>query len=225
LIQANPLCDIPETLGHDRVPVPPTARRGRSSANVARSQMKVHVVGLPSSGKTTLARGLSSRLGVPHHDLDAVAFVDQRWTWRPIADRDELVAQILASPGSVTEGSFGWVTPFFAAADRIVWLDPPLWVLIWRHVRRHGRLFQPRWLMARLRFQILCYIRPVGKGPAKNDPDLTRSDIEVALRPWADKVLRLRHPATVADVIEKLPSLPEEALWLHSRNARARSCS
>jgi hypothetical protein len=85
----------------------------------------------------------------------------------------------------------------------------PLWVLIWRHVRRHGRLFQPQWLIARLRFQILCYIRPIGRGPAKNDP---RSGIEVALRPWADKVLRLRHPATVADVIGKLPSLPEETL-------------
>jgi hypothetical protein len=175
--------------------------------------MKVHIVGLPSSGKTTLASGLSSHLGVLHHDLDALAFVDERWTLRPIADRDELVAQILASPGFVTEGHFvGWVTPLFAAADRIVWLDPALWVLIWRHVRRHGRLFQPQWLIARLRFQVLCYFRPVGKSPAKNDPDLTRSGIEVALRPWAGKVLRLRHPATVAEVIEKLGPLPEEGL-------------
>ena len=130
--------------------------------------MKVHIIGLPSAGKTTLARGLSPHLGVPHHDLDAVAFLDERWTLRPAADRDELVAQIAASPGFVTEGGFlRWVTPLFAAADRILWLDPPLWVLIWRHVRRHGRLFQPQWLIARLRFQVLCYVRPVGKGPAK----------------------------------------------------------
>lgn len=85
------------------------------------AMMKVHIIGLPSSGKTTLATGLSSRLGVPHHDLDAVAFVDERWTLRPIADRDQLVAQILASPGFVSEGGFvGWVTPLLAAADRIV---------------------------------------------------------------------------------------------------------
>jgi hypothetical protein len=166
--------------------------------------MRVHLIGLPSSGKTTLAKGLSSRLGVPHHDLDALVFVDERWTLRPIAERDDLVAQILASPASVKEGYFiGWVTPIFVAADRIVWLDPPLWVLMWRHVRRFG-LFRPWWLIARLRFQILCYIRPVGRGPAPNEPDLTRSGIEAALRPWADKVLRLGNPATAAEVIDKL---------------------
>jgi hypothetical protein len=144
-------------------------------------------------------------LRVPHHDLDALAYVDERWTLRPIADRDELVAKILASPGFVTEGHFvGWVAPFCAAADRIVWLDPPLRVLMWRHVRRHGRLLKPQWLIARLRFQVLCYIGAGGKSPAKNDPDLTRSGIEVMLRPWAEKVLRLRHPASVTEMIEKL---------------------
>jgi hypothetical protein len=75
---------------------------------------------------------------------------------------------------------------------------------MWRHVRRHGRLFKPRWLIARLRFQVLCYIRPVGRSPAENDPNLTRSGIEAMLRPWAPKVVRLRHPASVVEVIEKL---------------------
>jgi adenylate kinase family enzyme len=144
--------------------------------------MKVHIIGLPSSGKTTLARGLSSYLGVPHYDLDPVAYVDDRWTLRPTADREELVAKILASPGFVTEGHFvGWVTPLCAAVDLIVWLDPPLPVLIWRHVRRHGGLFQPRWLLARLRFQVICYIRPLGKGPANTrprfDPVWNRGDV------------------------------------------------
>ena len=172
--------------------------------------MRVHVIGLPSSGKTTLAKGLSSRLGVPHHDLDALAFVDDRWTLRPIAERDDLVARILAKPPSVTEGHFiGWVTPFFAAADRIVWLDPPLWVLVGRHIRRFG-LRRPRWLIARLRFQVLCYIRPMGKGPAPNEPQLPRSGIEAALQPWDDKVLRLGHPSTVAEVIQKLRPGSEE---------------
>ena len=171
--------------------------------------MKVHIIGLPSAGKTTLAAGLSTHLHVPPYALDAVAFVDERWTLRPVAERDVLVAQILASAGFVTEGGFvGWVTPLFAAADRIVWLDPPLRVLIWRHVRRHGRLFQPQWLIARVRFQVLCYTRAVGEGPAKDAPDQTRSGIEVALQPWADKVLRLRRPATVEEVIAELRRLP-----------------
>jgi hypothetical protein len=134
-----------------------------------------------------------------------VAYVDERWTPRPAAERDGLVAQILMSPGFVTEGHFvGWAKPICASADRIVWLDPPLWVLMWRHVRRHRRPFKPQWLIARLRFQVLCYLRSAGKSPAQNEPDLTRSGIEVMLRPWAEKVLRLRHPVSVAEVIEGL---------------------
>ncbi|CAN5659059.1 hypothetical protein BH18ACT15_BH18ACT15_12170 [soil metagenome] len=83
--------------------------------------MKIHIVGLPSSGKSRLASGLSAHLGVPHHDLDTLAYVDERWTPRPLADRDELLAQILASPGFVTEGHFvGWVTPFCARESRQV---------------------------------------------------------------------------------------------------------
>jgi adenylate kinase family enzyme len=53
--------------------------------------MRVHIVGLPSSGKTTLAKGLSTRLNVPHHDLDAVAFLDDAWSPRPDRERDRLV--------------------------------------------------------------------------------------------------------------------------------------
>jgi hypothetical protein len=112
-----------------------------------------------------------------------------------------------------SEGGFlGWTTPFFAAADEIVWLDPPLRVLIWRHVRRHGRLLKLRWLVARLRFQILSYLRPAGSGPAKDDRDQTRSGIEVALRPWAGKVVRIRGRVTLAELMEKLRPLPNEGL-------------
>jgi len=38
--------------------------------------MKVHIIGLPSAGKTTLADGLAAHLGAPVHHLDHVAFVD-----------------------------------------------------------------------------------------------------------------------------------------------------
>ena len=174
------------------------------------AMMKVHIIGLPSAGKTTLAAG------TVHTSPRTAVTPSTPWrSWTnggPCGQSRSVTCWLLrylASPGFVTEGGFvGWVTPLFAAADRIVWLDPPLRVLIWRHVRRHGRLFQPQWLIARVRFQVLCYTRAVGEGPAKDAPDQTRSGIEVALQPWADKVLRLRRPATVAEVIEELRLLP-----------------
>jgi adenylate kinase family enzyme len=55
--------------------------------------VRLHIIGIPSSGKTTLATGVANRLGVPHHDLDALAFVDDRRTLRPSADRDASTRQ------------------------------------------------------------------------------------------------------------------------------------
>lgn len=169
--------------------------------------MRLHIIGIPSSGKTTLGERMSRLLGVAHHDLDALAFVDERWTLRPAIERDAMVARILDEPGCVTEGGFlGWTEALFAAADHIVWLDPPLSILVWRHLRRHRR--HPWWLPSLVRFQVLMYLRPPGAGPAKDDPDQTRAGIERALRPWADKVLRVTRPVTAADVMDRLGLAP-----------------
>ena len=170
--------------------------------------MKVHIIGVPSAGKTTLATGLSTLLDVPLHALDSVAFVDDQWTPRPAPERDVLVGAILTEPSYVAEGGFlGWTEGLLAAADHIVWLDPPLRVLVWRHVRRFWR--HPWWVPALLRFQVQSYRRPLGAGPAKDDPDQTRAGIERDLRPWADKVLRCRRPITAAALIHHLMPEPQ----------------
>jgi hypothetical protein len=168
--------------------------------------MKIHILGLPSSGKTTLARELSLRLELPHHDLDAVAFVDERWTPRPPVERDRLVSDIVSKPSFVTEGFFiEWTTPLFSAADHIIWLDPSLLRLIFRHLLRHRSqlISRPFWLVARVRFQVLSYYRGVGSGPGA-DPTLTRSGIESALRPWGNKLLRVRRSVSVDQILEAL---------------------
>ena len=126
---------------------------------------------------------------------------------RSTPELDAMIARILEEPSFVTEGSFiGWTEPLFAAADHILWLDSPVRLLVWRHVRRHGR--HPWRLVDHLRFQIRMYLRPAGAGPAKFDLDLTRAGIETALRPWAFKVLRLRREVGAADVVKGLRLLP-----------------
>jgi adenylate kinase family enzyme len=34
--------------------------------------MKLHIIGIPGAGKTTLAEGISRLLSVAHHDLDTL---------------------------------------------------------------------------------------------------------------------------------------------------------
>jgi len=60
--------------------------------------MKVHIIGLPSAGKTTLADGLAAHLGAPVHHLDHVAFVDDQWTPRPLQEREAMVSTFTGEP-------------------------------------------------------------------------------------------------------------------------------
>lgn len=166
--------------------------------------MKVHIIGLASAGKTTLADALAAHLDAPHHDLDAVAFVDDRWTPRLLVEREAIVAGFCQESSFVTEGGFlGWTTPLLVQADHIIWLDPPLRLLVWRHLRRHG-LGNPWWTIERIRFQVLSYLRLRGSGPAKDDPNQTRSGMAEELRPWVHKVLRIRRAVNAEEVIAAL---------------------
>jgi hypothetical protein len=165
--------------------------------------VKVHIIGIPSAGKTTLARDISRLLDLPHHDLDPLAFVDARWTLRGVSERDAMLRRILEEQDFVTEGGFlGWTEPLFAAADHIIWLDPPLRTLVWRHVRRHR--WRPLLLPSLLRFQVLMYLSRPGRSPARFDANQTRGGIRTALRPWAHKVLRVRWPVTAQQTIDAL---------------------
>jgi hypothetical protein len=159
-----------------------------------------------SAGKTTLATELAQRLGVAAYHLDELAFVDDRWTLRAASERDEMLARILDQPGFVTEGGFlGWTDDLLAAADVVLWLDPPLRTLVWRHIRRFGR--HPLWLPGLLRFQIESYIRPEGAGPAKDDPNLTRVGQARALLPWRNMVFRVRRGVTADQVLGYLAAI------------------
>ena len=152
---------------------------------------KVHITGVPGSGKTTLSLRLADRLGVPAYDLDDVGYDGGGAAVNLITALDE-VGRIGALPGWVTEGSFvDWTAGLLAAADTIVWLDPPRRVVLWRIARRHvvatlhGGNKHPgvRKLLRFLRFVNARY-------------DQSRGEKALALRPYDGKV----HHVTTSDI-------------------------
>jgi adenylate kinase family enzyme len=102
------------------------------------SLSRVHVIGVPGSGKTTTAQLLGSRLGAPVYDLDFVYYErgtgHERATELVLADLEAIVAQ----PAWITEGSFvDRIDHVLASAELIVWLDVRRPIVVWRLLKRH----------------------------------------------------------------------------------------
>lgn len=89
---------------------------------------RIHVIGGPGSGKTTLAREIGTYLGVKTYELDQIAFTGQDYQERPFSDRVADLHQIAERPAWITEGFFvQWTDELLARANIIVWLDHVSW--------------------------------------------------------------------------------------------------
>lgn len=101
---------------------------------------RVAVVGSSCSGKTTLARNLSSLLGVPHIELDALHW-EADWKPRPVPEFHDLVARAVSADRWVADGNYGTVRDLvWSRATAVVWLNYPFHLVfpraLWRTLRR-----------------------------------------------------------------------------------------
>ncbi|MFD7525031.1 P-loop NTPase family protein [Paenibacillus chitinolyticus] len=104
---------------------------------------RIHIIGSVGSGKTTLARRLSSEMGLPFYELDNVV-----WKRPPAGDvrrtdeeRDVCLAEIVGVDDWITEGAHqvGWIGPCLERAERIVFLDTPYSTRLKRIISRFIR--------------------------------------------------------------------------------------
>lgn len=78
----------------------PSLREGRRQSQEKRGdRMKLYLTGSVASGKSTLARQIAARTGIPCHSLDEVVYVPDPGApsgnrKRPEAERDALFAEI-----------------------------------------------------------------------------------------------------------------------------------
>ena len=100
---------------------------------------RILVVGVTGAGKSTLARALSGRLGVPYHEMDALYFNGPGWATNTRLVED--VAEVTAGPCWIID-SLGYPQVrdlLWERADTVVWLDFPRRVVMPRVLRRSLR--------------------------------------------------------------------------------------
>ena len=115
----------------------------RDDKGPGRSARRVVVMGPPGAGKSTLARLIGARLGLPVFHLDQFFFAPG-WAEVP---RDTFVAEVerlAAMPEWVIDGNFTFaIEPRLRAADTVIYLDMPSWLcvtrVLWRIWRGYGR--------------------------------------------------------------------------------------
>jgi adenylate kinase family enzyme len=99
---------------------------------------RVAVLGTSGTGKTTFARALSARLGVPFVELDALNHVGPEWIEATPEELHAKVAPMVATDSWVIDGSYrGKLGDLVVErADVVVWLDLPMHVWLPRLLRR-----------------------------------------------------------------------------------------
>lgn len=163
---------------------------------------KVLVIGSGGAGKTTFARALAERSGLPLIHLDSF-YWGPGWNPTPNEEWDRTIAQLIARDTWVMDGNYGRTLPVrLAACDTVIFLDLPRHVCLWRIVRRRMRYFGkvrpdlPEGCPERLTWEFVWWVWTY---PKRRRPDVLRR-----LQGTAARVVVLRTSRAMREYLERL---------------------
>lgn len=93
--------------------------------------MKIVIFGIVASGKTTLAKQLSQKLGIPYFEGDCIAwgFAGEPRFKRTDQQQEEAISAIDQNPSWIIEGTYRQSQRLvYELADQIIFLDTPLYL-------------------------------------------------------------------------------------------------
>ncbi len=171
---------------------------------------RIVIIGTSCSGKTTLAREVSRRLGLSYIELDTLYWGPN---WTPKSDFAERVEEAIGGEGWVVDGNYTAVRHLtWQSADTIVWLDYQMRVVLMRGLFRSlARSWKKTELWSgnreSLRLQlldkdsILLWIINTWRLRRRNNLELLRSPEYAGKR-----IVRLRTPGETRRWVDRLNS-------------------
>ena len=100
---------------------------------------RVLVIGSPGAGKSTFAAAIARRTGLPLIHLDR-HYWQSGWVESEAEEWKARVEALASGERWVMDGNYGGTLALrLGRADTVVWLDFPVWLCLWRIVRRARR--------------------------------------------------------------------------------------
>jgi adenylate kinase family enzyme len=97
---------------------------------------RVAIVGCSGGGKSTLARAMGDRLGLPVTHLDNL-YWKPGWTESRLEEFRPKVEAVAVEPCWIIEGNFTSASALrFARADTVIWIELPTLLCLWRAFSR-----------------------------------------------------------------------------------------
>jgi adenylate kinase family enzyme len=97
---------------------------------------KIWIIGSSGSGKSCFSEQLSWRLGYKNHCLDDLFWVSC-WQKREAAAFVKGVSDLIKEDSWIIEGVYSQISAdLLGEVDSVIWLDPPLYKLIYRVAKR-----------------------------------------------------------------------------------------
>jgi adenylate kinase family enzyme len=177
---------------------------------------RVVIAGPPCSGKTTLARALSARIGAPHVEVDALWW-EPGWVEAGAERLRQRLQTIVAEERWILDGNYfrvGAVDTAYPAADTIVWLDFRRRGTVPRAVRRtNGRALRRTVLCSGNRepiWQAIHVVRLIRLG-MRAHPEYNEELARLAEGDGSARWVRLQNPKAVRAWLRSVEHVPPTA--------------
>lgn len=103
--------------------------------------MKVLIIGIVASGKTTLAKRLSRENNIEYYEIDSIVHDDKNGIKRSNKEQQKIIKKIDKNTSWIIEGTLrNNLDNLLDMADLIIYIDIPLWIrkrrILWRYVKQ-----------------------------------------------------------------------------------------
>ncbi len=148
--------------------------------------MKILIIGIVASGKTTLAKNLSKQLNIKYYEIDSIVHDDKNNKVRSHEEQIEIIKTIDNNRDWIIEGTLRKNLHFLLdLADKIIYLDIPL------KIRKRRILF--RFIKQKLKIE-KCNYKPDKKMLKNmykwtNDFEKNKTDFENLIYKYSSKLI------------------------------------